>query len=116
MKGNFCTVKGFKPSPRTLETIKEMNRISDLATVLGVIMTYIPLFQIFAGRKTYPFASNGSTKKLQVLNSDWKTFADSLEAIPKIRRDRLRNLAGNMELYSTGEERKFWGCVTDALL
>ena len=116
MKGNFCTVKGFKPSPRTIETIKEMNRISDLASFLGVILTAVPFFQIFAGRKTFPFASNGSTKKWQVLTSDWKTLADALEAVPKVRRQLLYSLTLKVGYVSTGEEKKFWGCVADALL
>lgn len=115
MKGNFCTVRDFKPSARTLETIKEMNRVTDMATLLGTIMTFIPLFQIFAGRKTYPFASNGNTKKLQIANSDWKTFADALSSVPKVERLKLEQIALGMELLTTGEERKFWGCVSNAL-
>ncbi|MCL1127785.1 hypothetical protein [Shewanella surugensis] len=114
MAGNFCTVKPFKLSQRSLDTAKEMDRIADLATVLEKIAHAIPLFQIFVGRSTYSMAGNLATKN-NINGYDWQLLADSFGSINKIKKATLLKIAVTQQNTSMGEEAKFWGCIANAL-
>ncbi|MCL1127490.1 hypothetical protein [Shewanella surugensis] len=114
MKGNFCTVKTFKPSQRTLDAIKEMNRITDMSNLLTGILTLVPFFQIFVGRKTYLLAGAASSR-YNMATSDWQHFSDVLQGVGKNKRDLLEGVAYQTANSTTGEEAKFWRCVYGAL-
>lgn len=114
VKGDYCNVGKFDPSSRTIDAIKEMNRITDMANLLDRVLTFVPFFQIFAGRSTYAFASVISMGQ-QVRTSDWDTFADALKGVEGIKRKELERIAFQASYHSMGEEQKFWECVYNAL-
>lgn len=113
-KGDFCNVDSFEPSYRTELAIKEMNRIIDMSSLLSTIITFVPLFQIFAGRATYAHASVANTG-YQASTYDWKIFEGALSGIGEIKRKRILLIAMDARRYTTGEEAKFWRCVANAL-
>lgn len=114
MKGDYCNINGFEPSSRTIDAIKEMNRITDMASYLERILTFVPIFQIFAGRDTYALANVLSLGR-QVSTSDWDTFADALKGVGLIKRGELERIAMQTADLSMGAEREFWTCVYNAL-
>jgi hypothetical protein len=114
VKGDYCNIGQFDPSSRTIDSVKEMNRISDMASLLEKIITMVPFFQIFAGRSTYAFAGMVSQGE-QVRSSDWQTFSDSLKGVGAIKKKELERVAFQAGYYSIGEEAKFWRCVYNAL-
>lgn len=114
IKGDYCNIGTFTPSSRTIDAIKEMNRVTDMASLLDRILTFVPFFQIFAGRSTYAFAGIMS-QGYQVKTSDWDTFAGAVSGVNKVKRGRLELIAMRTADFSLGEERKFWECVYNAL-
>ncbi|MFW7523447.1 hypothetical protein ACODM8_04805 [Vibrio ostreicida] len=114
MARDFCNVSGFKPSATTKDAIDEINNIEEMSNLLTLIIASIPFFQIFAGRKTYTTFSN-TNLIVQVGRYDWELFADTVGAIPEIKRQRIGQVAGLAELNTSGEERKFWRCVRNAV-
>ncbi|MEF1286067.1 hypothetical protein QTN94_19715 [Vibrio sp. M250220] len=114
MKGNFCNIKDFKPSQRTMNAIKEMNNVNQMSSYLDKILALVPFYHIFAGRKSYPGVAltnagwNASTYQ-------WKTFNEAMMAIPDIKRKRLETIAENEMLFSTGKDYEFWTCVYNSL-
>lgn len=114
MKGDFCNIGAFTPSSRTQDAIKDMNNVIDMSSVLSAIVTMVPLFQIFAGKKSFLGVATASAS-YNIHTGEWKTFADAVNGVELVKKDRLRFIATQAELYSVGEERKFWRCVSNAL-
>lgn len=113
-KGSYCNVGQFDPSSRTIDAIKEMNRITDMANLLDRILTAVPFFQIFAGRSTFAFASVISMGE-QVRSSDWDAFAGAVRGVGQIERNQLEIVAMKAGDMSMGEEANFLECVYNAL-
>ncbi|WP_075473350.1 hypothetical protein [Moritella viscosa] len=114
MQGQFCTVKGFKPSARTLAYVADMNNVVEMSTLLGQIIKKVPIFQIFAGRNTYAAATFASMG-YNVWSYDWSLLQNSFKSIGLIRQGRLRTIALSAAESTSGEERKFWRCTYNAL-
>ncbi|MEF1257191.1 hypothetical protein [Vibrio sp. M260112] len=114
MKGNFCNIKGFKPSQRTMRAIRDMNDVIEMAGYLDKIIPLIPFYHIFAGRKSYTGVAitaagwNASTY-------EWRTFNEAMMAIPKIKREALEKIAHRESLTATGKDYEFWTCVYNSL-
>ncbi|ASA56775.1 hypothetical protein [Vibrio gazogenes] len=114
VKGDFCKIEGFKPTPRTIDAISKMNKIIDMSNVLEKLLVGVPIYQIFAGRDTYMSITIGSLG-YNVTTYDWQLFADSVKNVGKIRRAQLEKIADEMSLFSMGKEYKFWRCIANAL-
>lgn len=116
LKDHYCEVKVFTPSRDTKAAIKEMNRISNLSTLLERILIFVPFFQIFVGpsHRAAPILP-AATSTYQLSIQDWKLFADSVRAIGHIKRRQLEKIAFGVADNTTGDERKFWECVYNAL-
>lgn len=113
-KREYCKIQGLKPSPRTMNYIDQMNHITDMSTVLERIMKSLPFFQIFAGRDSYRGVAITSAS-YNASTYDWMLYHESVMAIDSIKRERLEQIALKASLETSGEERKFWECVYNAL-
>jgi len=113
-KREYCKIQGLKPSPRTMEYIEQMNYITDMSTVLERIIKVLPFFQIFAGRDSYKGVAIASAS-YNATTYDWNLYHESVMAIAPIKRERLEQIALKASLDTSGEERKFWECVYNAL-
>ncbi|MBP3140813.1 hypothetical protein ACTFQF_06155 [Aliivibrio fischeri] len=113
-KQEYCSIKGFEPSNRTKEYIEQMDHITDMSSVLEKILFAIPFFQIFAGRDSYKGVALASAS-YNVSTYDWQLYESAVKAIAPIERERLENVAMRAMLDTSGEERKFWECVYNAL-
>ncbi|EFP95118.1 hypothetical protein [Vibrio caribbeanicus] len=113
-KREYCKIQGLKPSPRTMAYIEQMNHITDMSTILDRIMKVIPFFQIFAGRGSYKGLSLASAS-YNVETYNWNLYHDTVMAIEPVKRERLEQIALSATLNTSGEERKFWECVYNAL-
>ena len=114
VKGDYCNIGTFDPSSRTVDAIKEMNRITDIASLLDNVLAFVPFFQIFAGRQSF-YGVSTAAAGYQVSTSDWTTFADAINGVGAMKKNKLRFIATSTEMRSIGEERKFWECVSNAL-
>ncbi|BCL68827.1 conserved hypothetical protein [Vibrio nigripulchritudo MADA3029] len=109
-KKDFCNVDAFTPSSRTVEAIKEMNKVVEMGSLLEKIVMLVPVFQIFITPKvSMPKVGKGVTKY------DWEQFAQAVSGINNIKRARLEEIAYLTGDLSTGEDKKFWSCVYNAL-
>ena len=114
VKGDYCNVGNFTPSQDTKLAIAEMNRIIDMAHWLQMILSVVPFFQIFVGRDSF-YGVTTAAAGYQITTSDWQTFADALSGVNELKKERLRFVVKSAEMYSMGEERKFWECVSNAI-
>ncbi|NRD73246.1 hypothetical protein HQQ94_08315 [Shewanella sp. VB17] len=114
VKGNFCNVGKFTPSGRAKDAIKDMNNVLDMSSILSKIISMVPFFQIFAGKNSFLGVATASAS-YNVRTYEWQAFADAVNGIELVKKERLFFIATQAELYSVGEERKFWRCVSNAL-
>lgn len=114
VKGNYCNIKGFKPSQRTKNAIKDMNNVIQMSSYLDKLVALIPFYHIFAGRKSYAGVAISSAG-WNASTYEWGLFNDAMMAIPLIKRRRLENIAENEMLYATGKDYEFWTCVYNSL-
>lgn len=114
MKRNYCDVPGFVPGKDTLESIEEMNRVTDMSVLLGKTLYATPFYSIFAGRSTYKVAEMGSMV-YNLQDYDFKMFSDAVKSVGLIKQRRLENIADRMQTLSTGKESEFWRCIYNAL-
>ncbi|WP_252724465.1 hypothetical protein [Vibrio hepatarius] len=78
------------------------------------IIKVLPFFQIFAGRDSYRGVAIASAS-YNATTYDWNLYHESVMAIAPIKRERLEQIALKASLDTSGEERKFWECVYNAL-
>ena len=114
VKGDYCNVGNFEPSGRTKDSIKAMNHVIDMASLLQNILLAVPFFQMFVGRDSFYGVATASAG-YQVSTSDWQVFSDALKGVDLMERHQLRLIATKAEWSSMGEEQKFWECVVNAL-
>lgn len=113
MKYDFCRIKDFRPSNRTMDAIKQMENTVTMSKYLASVISLTPVFAIFAGRGPMSAGAFGAGVNLQ--GYDWNTFSDVLSGIPAIEREALEKIAFNETLYQTGKDYAFWKCVYNAL-
>ncbi|QMV16768.1 hypothetical protein [Vibrio spartinae] len=120
MKGDFRTISGFVPTSRTVDAVNDMNDVINMSSLLEKILMFIPAFQIFAGRNTYTNVTLASTAQ-NIKDYDWVMFAQAVQSIDTVKRERLEKIAFQAALLSMGKERTlgkertFWECVYNAL-
>ncbi|WP_299011840.1 hypothetical protein [uncultured Shewanella sp.] len=109
----FHEIRNFKPTSRTMDGIKEIDRLTNMGSILGKIAVLIPFFAIFTGRSTYAVGSMGG-QAWNLSQTDWVSFDQALASAPKITRDRINNYAESQWYISSGNDALFWRCVANA--
>lgn len=114
MKGSFCNIQYFTPSQRTIEALKEMERITRSANLLTHLLTAVPLFQIFSGRNSYPGVS-ALSGGYNISTYDWQNLAQAFSSVGLIKRRQIETLAMRMANETTSKDKEFWKCIYNAL-
>ncbi|MFC3022813.1 hypothetical protein ACFODT_03070 [Vibrio zhugei] len=114
MKGDYCGLNEFKPNQRTLDAINDMNDITDMSRVLRGVLSAVPAFQIFVGKKSYSWFSTASSAK-DIYSYDWEQFHQAMKSVDKVEREQLNRIATTTAMYSKGDDYRFWKCVQNAL-
>ncbi|WP_299493912.1 hypothetical protein [uncultured Shewanella sp.] len=109
----FHSIKNFKPTPRTRNGIKELDRLANMGSYLQKLIVLIPFFGIFVGRDTYSIASF-INYGWQVSQTDWVTFDQALAAAPEITRTKINAFAEKEWFVASGNDALFWRCVANA--
>lgn len=112
--GSFCEIKGFTPSQRTVEGLREMESVLQAAHILTTLLSVTPLFQIFAGRGDYiGLGAGASAYNISVY--DWESLAQAFKGINDLKRKRFREIVFNERNYATGKDKAFWECMDHAV-
>ncbi len=105
-----CRIKELRLSGRSRYALELIDNKVDLANLLSAFMVTSPILEIFRGR--------GSITKVtqDIYEYHWDEFGSALGSINPILRKQVYNIAAQEELFSSGKERDFWKCVSDAAL
>ncbi|MDQ4428649.1 hypothetical protein PKO51_04575 [Yokenella regensburgei] len=114
MSTPFCTLNNFTPSPQTIAALQEIERITNTANLLSILISACPLFQIFAGRGSYTGLATG-TGTFNIATYDWETLQSAFRSLQDVKTNELHKIIGVQILYANGEDLKFWRCMYRAL-
>lgn len=108
---NYCSIKGLKLSSRSQSTLKIIEYKVDLANYLAGVMIASPILEIFRTQ------GGGVVQKAQdIYEYHWDEFGNAMASVNPVLRKQVYNLAKQEELFTYGEEQKFWKCVSEAAL
>ncbi|CAM3704672.1 hypothetical protein VA7868_01501 [Vibrio aerogenes CECT 7868] len=113
MKYDFCAIRDYRPSTRTIAAIKEINNTVKMSKYLAGVISITPVFAIFAGRG--PIEAGAISSGYNLYNYNWNDFSDALSGIPDIERRTIETIALNESMYQMGKDYEFWKCVYNAL-
>ena len=108
-----CYVGKTKLTLKSKRAINEIRSVMESGNWFSSALAAVPVYQIFF--------SPGVTKSafetgINIREHDWEQYASSMGSAPKIVRDRIRKTAEPMTWYTSGNENKFWRCVSEAAL
>ncbi|EJC6991630.1 hypothetical protein MYD38_001655 [Vibrio parahaemolyticus] len=108
---DYCSIKGLKLSSRSRSTLQIIDYKVDLANYLASVMVMSPILEIFRNN------GGGVVQKAQdIYEYHWEEFGNAMASVNPILRKQVYNLAKQEELFTYGEEQKFWKCVSEAAL
>ncbi|WP_019276869.1 hypothetical protein [Vibrio coralliilyticus] len=108
-----CYIGTTKLTQKSKRAVAEIRGIMESGSWFSAALASVPVYQIFF--------SPGVTKSafetgINIREYDWEQYANSMGAAPKVVRDRIRKTAEPMTWYTSGNENKFWRCVSEAAL
>ncbi|QMV14420.1 hypothetical protein [Vibrio spartinae] len=113
MKYDFCTIRDYRPSTRTIDAIKEMNDTVNMSKYLASLVSVTPVFAILVGRG--PISGSTVSTAWNFYNYNWDTLRDGLAGIPALERETLEKIALNETMYQMGKDYEFWICIYNAI-
>jgi len=110
MSQSFCPIDNFTPSPQTIASLQELERITKTANLLSILISACPLFQIFAGRGSYTGLATGAGT-FNIATYDWETLQRAFDSAQQIKTGEFDRIIDDARLNSSGEDSQFWECM-----
>ncbi|MDR3103304.1 MAG: hypothetical protein LBU96_02555 [Yokenella regensburgei] len=114
MSTPFCPLNNFTPSPQTIAALQEIERITNTANLLSILISACPLFQIFAGRGSYTGLATG-TGTFNIATYDWETLKKAFSSLEKIEYQLISETITRARIHAHGKDSQFWECMDNAL-
>jgi hypothetical protein len=106
-----CKISNSKLKPSSKRAIKEIKDIIDSGTLLSGALAATPFYQIFA---TPSVTSSPVEKSITIMEHDWDTFINAMSGAAKLTRKKVFLVAYDQEIFTYGDEKKFWNCISEA--
>jgi len=109
----YCDVKDMVLSRDSKRAISDIKDIMESGNLLSGALASTPFHAIFG---TPSVTTSPFEKLVTIREYDWDTFGDALLASSAVTRRKIFHVADPMTWETTGEEQKFWKCVSNASL
>ena len=107
----MCDINNLKLSKNSMRAVGDIKDTLERGTLLEGILAATPFYSIFA---TPSATKSPFETMITIREHDWDTFISAMSSANKFVRRNVFMIANEQELYSYGEERKFWSCVSEA--
>lgn len=78
--------------------------------LLSTVLAATPFYNIFGS----PSVTTSAFEKLvSIRETDWDTFGKAMMGSSQHTRNIIFQIAYEREIYSRGDERRFWNCVSE---
>ncbi len=109
-KLGICEINNLKLSARGRIAVSNIRSIMESGNLLNGVLAATPFYSIFG---TPSITTSAFEKLATIREHDWKTFGEAMLGASKYARGRIFQIAYEQEIFSYGEERKFWNCVSE---
>ncbi|HHX8343991.1 TPA: hypothetical protein ACVOYS_002674 [Vibrio alginolyticus] len=109
----YCDVKDMALSRKSKGAIGDIKSIMESGNLLSGVLAATPFYAVFG---TPSVTSSPFEKLVTIREYDWETFGDAMLATSAVTRSRIYQVAEPMTWQTSGEEQKFWKCVSNASL
>ncbi|KKC98799.1 hypothetical protein [Photobacterium halotolerans] len=110
-KLGMCDINNFKLGPKSKRAISDIREVIDQGNLLAGVLAATPFYYIFG---TPSVTTSPFEKLITVRDHDWSTFAKAMSGAGKTTRNRVFMIAYEQEIFTTGDEQRFWNCVSEA--
>ncbi len=107
----YCDVKDVALNRKSKRAIGDIRDIMESGNLLSGVLASTPFYVIFG---TPGVTSSPFEKLVTIREYDWELFGDAMLASSNITRRQIYKIAEPMTWQTSGEEQKFWKCVSNA--
>jgi len=105
-----CDISNLKLSNKSRQSVAYIKEFIDSGNLLAGVLAATPFYYIFG---TPSVTSSPFEKMITIREHDWDIFAKAMVSVNKHTRNQIFKIAYEREMYTYGEERKFWNCVSE---
>ncbi|MGR5159524.1 hypothetical protein [Vibrio owensii] len=109
-KLGVCDINNLKLSEKSRRAVADIKGIMESGNLLNSALASTPFYNIFG---TPSVTTSAFEKFVTIREYDWETFGGAMLGASQFTRNKIFNIAYEQEIYTYGEERKFWNCVSE---
>lgn len=106
-KLGYCKIDNLKLSIKSRSSVHSVKELMQSGGLFSGVVAMLPVIQVFN-------AGSPLETAITIREYDWDEFEEAMHATAKITRKRIYIVAEPMTWQTTGQEQKFWRCVSDA--
>ncbi len=107
----YCDISNLKLSEKSRRAVSDIKSFMDSGNLLSGSLAATPFYVIFG---TPSMTKNAFDTLATIREHDWITFGNAMAGASQFTRSQIFRIAYEQEIYTYGEERKFWNCVSEA--
>lgn len=107
----MCDISNLKLNKKSKRTVEDIKDILDNGKLLQGTLALTPFYYIFG---TPSVTKSPFETYINIREHDWDRFISAMGGATQIVRNKVFMLANEREVFTYGEEQKFWACVSEA--
>lgn len=105
-----CAIRNMQLSKTSKRSVADIKSIMQSGNLLAGVLASTPFYYIFG---TPSVTKSPFETLVNVRETDWDKFGEAMLGSSSYTRGTILKIAMERELYTNGEEQKFWGCVVE---
>ncbi|MCG7488941.1 hypothetical protein MHN79_05525 [Vibrio sp. Of14-4] len=105
-----CAIRNMQLSKKSKRSVADVKSIMESGNLLAGALSATPFYYIFG---TPSITKSPFETLVSIRENDWDTFGKAMLASSSYTRSAILKIAMEREIFTNGEERKFWGCVVE---
>lgn len=107
----YCDISNLKLSVKSKRAVSDIKSVMESGNLLNGVLAGTPFYSIFG---TPGVTKSAFETFASIREHDWETFGKAMSGASRYTRSHIFKIAYEQEIYTYGEERKFWNCVSEA--
>lgn len=107
----MCSIRNFKLNKKSKRAVTDIKSILESGRLLQGVLAATPFYNIFA---TPSVTKSPFETLITVREHDWDTFVKAMAGARQHTRNQIFMIANEREVFTYGDEQKFWSCVSNA--
>ncbi len=107
----MCDISNMKLNPKSKRAVQDIKDTLESGALLQGALAATPFYYIFG---TPSISKSPFQTLVNIREHDWDTFISAMGAASQFTRNNVFMIANEREIFTYGEEQKFWKCVSEA--